>query len=183
MKMLCMCCIFVLFLGFSACNESELSNENTSPATTTRGSSMPLYWRGWPYGYACALRDRAIETYTQIEIDGSELIGSTEGSVIIGYYDKDEQLQIVKIAVYGETGRYTECFYPMKDAVAIKSESIRYTVPFVEVTEEDQYSDGTARMSIEDGKLYYYIDTGEPMYPSDNTWYAEIYAKAVEALG
>jgi len=37
-------------------------------------------------------------------------------------------------------------------------------------------------MSIEDGQLYYYIDQREPMYASDNTWYTEIYAKAIEAL-
>lgn len=124
-----------------------------------------------------------MDSYSHIEIDGSDLIQSTEGSSIIGYYDESNQLQIVEIAVYGETGRWIDRFYPMQDAVAILSESIWYTTaPFSEVTEDDQYFDGTARMSIEDGKLYYYIDTCEPMYASDNTWYAEIYEKAVEAL-
>ena len=178
-NLLCLYCILFLFMGLAGCGEPDSPIE----AATTTANTLPLYWRGWPYGQVCAQRDLAIDTYSVREIDGSEMIRSTEGSDITGYYDENNQLQIMEIAVYGEIGRWIDRFYPMQDAVAIKSESIWYTTaPFSEVTEDDQYHDGTARMSIEDGQLYYYIDTREPMYASDDTWYAEIYAKAVEAL-
>jgi len=38
------------------------------------------------------------------------------------------------------------------------------------------------QVAIEDGQIYHYTDPFGPMYASDNTWYAEIYEKAVEAL-
>jgi len=178
-KFLSLCCFLFLVAGLVACGESNAPAESV----TTESNALPLYWRGWPYGQVCAQRDRAMDSYNKIEIDGSNLIASTEGSTISGYFDDDRQLQIMEIIIYGETGRGIDRFYPMKDAVAIKSESIWYTTaPLSEVKENDQYRDGTARMSIENGQLYYYFDTREPMYASDNTWYAEIYAKAVEAL-
>jgi len=169
----------LLLWGCTTCESPQDTPAIT--AITTSATSTKVYWR-WPYGHACALRDRAVDAYRQVEIDGNDLIQSTEGSSITGYYDEDKQLQIMEIIIYREVGRSILRFYPMKDAVAIRGETIWYTVPFCELTEEDQYFDGTERMSIEDGQLYYYIDEREPMYPSDNTWYAGIYAKALEAL-
>lgn len=180
-KLLCICFMIILLAGISACREAETYAVSITTAVIAE-PALPVHWQGWAYGQACAQRDRAMDNYSRTETDGSDLIQSTEGSAIIGYYDESKQLQVIEITVYREIGRSILRFYPFEDAVAIKSEDVWYTAPFSEVTQEDQYLDGTARMSIENGQLYYYIDEREPMYLSNNTWYAEIYAKAVDAL-
>ena len=141
--------------------------------------SPTVYWRGWPY----AFRENMLDVYLLKEIEDNDFIQSSEGSLVAGYY-KNEELRIIKITVCQSRHQVILRFYPFNDAVVMIEEVIRYATdkPLHEVTEDDMRLDKVEQAIIKDGQLYYYIDEREPMYPSDNTWYAEIYAKALEAL-
>jgi len=54
--------------------------------------------------------------------------------------------------------------------------------PLEEITEDDLFLDAVVQAVIKEGKVYHFIDEREPMFLSEDTWYAEIYAKAVETL-
>ena len=187
-KTLALCLAAACFLLLCGCG-SESKSENLKSAPPQEPWREPPAV-AWSYGRACALRDRAMEAYRQVEVDGSGMIKSTDGSSIIGHYDENNQLQIMEITVYGETGRWIERFYPFDDAIAVACENIKYFVTFGEIlerglglTKEDEYLDAAHRMVVKDGQVYHYTGDYKPMVLSDDAYYAELYAKAAAALG
>ena len=170
--------VFMLLWG---CTQGEFP-QDTHVATTTDATiitSPPVYWRNWP----SAFRDNRRDTYTRIEIEGSDLFQSSEGSLVVGYYENKE-LKIIILTIYQSRHQVILRFYPFGDVVVMLEEIIRYASdkPLPEITEDDMRLAAVSQMVIKEGKEYSFIDDHEPMYASDNTWYAEIYAKAVEAL-
>jgi len=180
-KLMSMFCILFLSIGISSCDEFHSPDAATTFAVAE--SSTPLFYWYSPYGGVCAHRNDRMDTYNRAEIEGSDLIMSSEGSLLTGYYENDE-LRIIKIAVYQSRHKVILRYYPIGDAVAIIEETIRYASgePLSEITEDDFYLDEISQAIIKDDQLFQCIDQREPMVASDNTWYAEIYAKAVEAL-
>jgi len=179
-----LCCFFIfLLLCLGACGGFNAPIEVGMTHTVIESSSVfPLYWQR-PYGGVCAHRNSMLDRYSLIEIEGSDLIMSSEGSSLTGYY-ANKELRIIKIAVYQSRHQVILRLYPFGNDVAIVSEKIIYASdkPLSEITEDDYFLDKVFQAVIKDGLLYEYIDDREPMHLSDNTWYAEIYAKAVEAL-
>jgi len=106
---------------------------------------------------------------------------STEGSTVEAYYE-NKDLKILKIAIYGEMGRFKLFYYPIEDILAVVKNTIQYSQHLY--WDEDTLIEypSQQKMIIKDGQLYYFVDSNEPMYTSDNTWYAEAYEKAVAAL-
>jgi len=168
------CFLLIILLCFGACGTGENTTEESTQASTTFD---------WLYGGVCAHRNDMMDIYTLIEIDGSDLITSSEGSLVTGYYENQE-LRIVKIAVYQSRHKVFRRFYPFGNDIVITGEKIIYATgePLSEVTEEDLRLDAVFRALIKDGQVYCYTDEPEPMCDPGDTWYAEIYEKAVEAL-
>ena len=177
-KLFCLYCIVCLLAVISGCGKYDVLIETTTTVTTTT-TSPPILWRGWP----CAFRDNRLDIYTRKEVDGSDVVTSSEGSLVTGYYERKE-LRIIKITVYQSRHQVILRFYPFDDAVVMISETIRYATdkPLYEITEDDMYLESVLQAVIKDDQVYHYINEREPMCLSDDTWYAEIYTKAVEAL-
>ena len=88
--------IFLLFLW--GCVKDTSLQEISAVSTTVSATSSPeIYWYG--LGWGCVQRDLAVGAYSRVEIDGSDFITSSEGSLVTGYYENKE-LRIIKIAVY-----------------------------------------------------------------------------------
>jgi len=169
-------CAFLFLLLLWGCTKSEALQETLSTPPT---ASSAVQWRGRPY----AFRDNRLDVYVRKEIEGPDFIQSSEDSLLTGYYE-NEQLRIIKIAVYQSRHQVILRFYPFDDDVVIIEDTIIYATdkPLSEIKEDDMRLDSVLQAVIKDGQVYHYIDECELMYLSDDTWYAEIYTKAVEAL-
>jgi len=169
-------CLLSAIITIGGC---ERISEN--PRADTASSSKSFEWI---YGYHCLERDRSMDTYEQKEADASGFVQSSEGASVIGYYTKNGDLRIIEVGVYQSRHKVICRFYPLKDAVAIICYTIVYATdaPLHEVTEDDMHVSSISQFAIQDGQVHCYLDEREPMLASDNTWYAEIYAKAVAAL-
>jgi hypothetical protein len=128
-------------------------------------------------------REAKLESFKcdEYSYHAGELFMTTLGSATHAYYE-DNILQILKVYLLGETFRVEVFYYPFDDYLIVICNDIRYSQHvFWEEGELREYP-VQRRMIIKNSQLYYFIDAGEPLYTSDNNWYAEIYAKAVEAL-
>ena len=155
--------IFLLLLN--GCTESEL-----------------LWSSDWDY----TQRDLAINSFSQVEVCSNDLIRSSQGSFIRGYFE-NEKLQIVEIVIFGVLGRSIIRFYPFENAVTVIRESIRYTVPFDELIEHNredvEFLYSTQRMVMLEDRVYDFTDENTPLVLSEDAYMLELFATALEALG
>jgi hypothetical protein len=175
---------FVLLLCLPGCTKRQefLSTVSTAASTTITTTASPAVY--WGYGLDCARRNRAMNTYRQAEVDGSNIFPSCDGSSVTGYYDNSNKLRIMEVIIYKSRGKSILRFYPFEQAVAIIGQEIIYATdaPLNEVTEDDMYLDAVSQLVIKDGKVYYYLEAFQPMLLLNSTDYAELYEKAVAAL-
>jgi len=168
------CCLIALLLGLGACGSLPVPEASETPPA--------LEYSEWDFDRECYQREALIDTYMEVEIDGIDIYRTTEGSVIMAYYDSDQALQIVKVGLYGETGRCELRYYPSTEYLAVVCEDVRYSTPYYWEEEETVEYVSLRKMIIQDERLYYIIDFDEPLHASDNKYYSEIYAKAIDAL-